>query len=348
MNKNIAKKPRSPLFSWDWRTFVLVATTGFAMILAIQILSQNVSFFAENQITLTLVSAIGLIPAMFAGVAPMRKSRKFIIILAILIPVLLGLGVCAKEFLGEPGAIIFMALIGFAASMMVAKSKWIGLNFIAPIAAIGLSYDEMGVPIGFLILMLVAGGLAFVISQFFPNFTSAAPEPKPAVAKKFAVQFGILYGLALALATFVSFRWDHTGWVVGSVALVMRPFADMQKFRSAWRIVAILVGVSLASLVLWLNLAPLATAIISVGALSLFGGLHKSRAYVGPAFVTFSVFLFLEYPAKPGEISHWFLQRMGEVILGVLIAYVVGLAIPALAKMLAKKPAPQIEPELAE
>jgi hypothetical protein len=63
------------------------------------------------------------------------------------------------------------------------------------------------------------------------------------------------------------------------------------------------------------------------------GRLSRSRAsrwYVTPAFTTFLVFLLLLY-AVPATAGSRLTERIAETALGVGIAYVFGLAVPATA-----------------
>ena len=58
---------------------------------------------------------------------------------------------------------------------------------------------------------------------------------------------------------------------------------------------------------------------------------NRSRWYVTAGFTTFLVFLLLLY-ATPEDAGRRFDERLGETLLGVAIAYVFGLAIPALRR----------------
>ena len=60
-------------------------------------------------------------------------------------------------------------------------------------------------------------------------------------------------------------------------------------------------------------------------------GTHGSRWYVTPAFTTFLVFLLLLY-ADRQDTEYRFLERVGETLLGVGIAYVFGLVVPRLSR----------------
>ena len=71
----------------------------------------------------------------------------------------------------------------------------------------------------------------------------------------------------------------------------------------------------------------IATIVAMAGA----GGTRQSRWYVTPAFSTFFVFLLLLY-SDPQTATSRFNQRVLETLLGVGLAYIFGLALPALAR----------------
>jgi hypothetical protein len=64
---------------------------------------------------------------------------------------------------------------------------------------------------------------------------------------------------------------------------------------------------------------------------------HGSRWYVTPAFTTFVVFLLLLRSA-PVDAALRFGERVAETALGVAIAYLFGLATPAVQRRLAPGP----------
>ncbi len=105
----------------------------------------------------------------------------------------------------------------------------------------------------------------------------------------------------------------------------------MQRLRSAGRILVVVLGALLAIGLVrasprtgWYGLAALAAV---AGA----AGTRRSRWYVTAAFTTFLVFLLLLYSA-PQDAGSRFDERVGETLLGVGLAYVYGLGLPALAR----------------
>jgi len=147
--------------------------------------------------------------------------------------------------------------------------------------------------------------------------------------------YGVRLGAAGATAAAIGFilNLDHVGWACAAALLVMRPAADMQRLRSVGRIVAVFVG-ALAGVLLVRASPPaavysVATIVVLAGA----GGTGQSRWYVTPAFSTFLVFLLLLY-SDPQTATSRFDQRVLETLLGVGLAYLFGLGLPALSRKL--------------
>ena len=116
----------------------------------------------------------------------------------------------------------------------------------------------------------------------------------------------------------------------------MRPAPEMQRLRSVGRILAVAAG-ALAGIALVRLDPPMGVyAVAAVAAIAGAGGTHRSRWYVTSAFTTFLVFLLL-LSADPGDAAARFGERVGETVLGVGLAYLYGLALPALAQRLARR-----------
>jgi uncharacterized membrane protein YccC len=81
-----------------------------------------------------------------------------------------------------------------------------------------------------------------------------------------------------------------------------------------------------------LVLADPPTAVLAVavaGALAGLAATKGSHRYVTPMFTTFIVFLLL-LVGSPQDTTGRFLERAGETLLGVALAVVFGLVVPAL------------------
>ncbi len=143
--------------------------------------------------------------------------------------------------------------------------------------------------------------------------------------------YGIRLAAAGASAAAIGFAFnlDHVGWACAAALLVMRPAAEMQRLRSIGRIVAVLVGALLAIGLIRLS-PPLGWfSLAAIAAIAGAGGSHRSRWYLTPAFTTILVLLLLLY-SHPNEAGARLGERVLETLLGVSLAYLFGLAVPAL------------------
>ena len=111
----------------------------------------------------------------------------------------------------------------------------------------------------------------------------------------------------------------------------MRPAAEMQRLRSVGRLIAVAVGALAAIGLVRLDPGAEIYSLASIVAIAGAGATHRSRWYITPAFTTFLVFLLLLY-SRPQDAASRFDERLLETLLGVAIAYVFGLGIPALVR----------------
>ena len=147
--------------------------------------------------------------------------------------------------------------------------------------------------------------------------------------------YGVRLGAAGATAAAIGFLLDleHVGWACAAALLVMRPTAEMQLLRSVGRIIAVAIGALAAIGLVRLGPPAWAYSLAAIVAVAGAGGTHRSRWYVTPAFTTFMVFLLLLY-SRPQDAASRFNERVLETLLGVGIAYLFGLGVPALARLL--------------
>ncbi len=103
----------------------------------------------------------------------------------------------------------------------------------------------------------------------------------------------------------------------------------MQRLRSAGRIVAVAVGAAAAILLVHAEPADGWFALAVLAAVAAAAATRAGRWYVTPAFTTFLVFLLL-LAGDPQDSASRFNERLGETVLGVGLAYLFGLALPAL------------------
>lgn len=333
-------------FRWEWRTPLLLAICLVPSVL--------VTIFANPRMGVGVV--VGLIPAVFQGVDPVRKKRVSVLVLGLLLPLSLFVGTLLKIYAGMWLSALALGLLGFGAVRFSTKHPAVSLGtvMVVPAVGIGLSYDAFSTPMEVFITMVCGSLLACGVALLFPEYTPSAEhrnispqkgvvKPPPPESHLSPQVFSLLFAAALATSVLVGFHWDHTGWVVGTTGFVMRPSGKMQKYRSVWRVVSILVGAAAASLVLTLQPGGLLTVGLAGLAMIAAGGLRQSRAYIMPAFTTFVIFLLILYPAQDAT-AVWgrFFERVGWVAVGVLIACFYGLLLPWLYEKI-KKPAGQAQ-----
>jgi uncharacterized membrane protein YgaE (UPF0421/DUF939 family) len=137
--------------------------------------------------------------------------------------------------------------------------------------------------------------------------------------------------LAAAIAAAIGFAGalEHVGWATAAALLVMRPSEDMQQLRSVGRLVSVLIGAAAAGVMAHLTAAPAAYAIALLVTVAAASATHTSRWYVTATFTTFLAISMLVY-SKPATATARFNERVVETLLGVGLAYLFGLALPAL------------------
>ena len=145
------------------------------------------------------------------------------------------------------------------------------------------------------------------------------------------LDYGIRLGLAGAVCAAIGFALDldHVGWAVTAALIVMRPTPELQRLRSIGRVASVTIGAVAAIAVVETTPSAGVLAAVTVAALAATAATAGGRWYVTPMFSTFLVFLLLLY-AHPDQAAGRFLERIGETLLGVGVAFVFGLLVPML------------------
>ena len=138
-------------------------------------------------------------------------------------------------------------------------------------------------------------------------------------------------GTAGAICAGLGFGFDleHVGWATGAALLVMRPAPRLQQARSIGRVVDVIVGAAVAIALVTLGAPDWAYSVAVLVAVVCVTATAGSRWYVMPAFTTFLVFVMLLVDS-PGDAHSRFWERVLETALGVAVAALVGLLVPAL------------------
>ena len=278
-----------------------------------------------------LALSVGVLPAAIVGLAPTRRGRLAIVVLGVLtgVPLLVGSLLAGAPWL----AVAALAAFGVGAALLAARSRLglIAMTLSLPMVGVGLSYTDVGQSAELAALMVAGSIYACLVSMLWPEHPVAATPP-PAASPP-TLEYGIRLGAAGATAAAIGFLagFEHVGWACAAALLVMRPSQDMQRLRSVGRIAAVAAG-AVAAIAL-VRIGPPAGVYSLAAILTLAGAAatNRSRWYVTSGFTTFLVFLLLLY-ATPDDAGARFAERLGETLLGVAIAYVFGLAIPALLR----------------
>lgn len=315
-----ASAAQAPGLAWDWNAAALGA--AYALPAAAVALSDPPQGLALS---------VGVLPAAIIGLAPRRRGRLLVVVLGVLtgVPMLIGGLLTGVPVL----AVAAVAGLGVGAALLAARSSFgqVAMVLSLPMVGVGLSYSDTGKAAGLAALMVGGSICACLISMLWPE---RAPDPSREARPRAVpptLGYGLRLGAAGACAASIGFllNLEHVGWACAAALLVMRPAEEMQRLRSVGRIVAVAAGALTAIALVrlepgagWYGLAAVATI---AGA----AATHRSRWYVTPAFTTFLVFLLLLY-ADPQDATSRFNERFLETVLGVGLAYLFGLVLPAI------------------
>jgi hypothetical protein len=277
-----------------------------------------------------LALSVGVLPAAVAGLAPTRRGRLGVVALGALtgVPMFIG-GVLH----GVPVlAVAAVLVLGAGTALLAARSRLgqIAMTLSLPLVGVGLSFGDVGQAAGAAGLIVAGSLFACLVSMPWPERSPdrkhrVGPAPAPPT-----LGYGIRLGAAGATAAAIGFELDleHIGWACAAALMVMRPVAELQRLRSVGRILAVAIGALAAIAVARLGPPAAGYSLAAVAAVAGAAGTHRSRWYVTSAFTTFVVFLLLLY-SDPGSAGARFDERVVETLLGVGLAYVFGLVLPA-------------------
>jgi uncharacterized membrane protein YccC len=311
--------------AWSWRN------AAFGAVIS----SVAAIFIAFGHVETGLALLIGAIPAAILGLPPRRKDRRQVLIVGILFGVSQLLGSILAQW--TVVAVVGMFLLGLGAALLTTRNPigFVVLTLCLPLAGVGLTYTGVEESIGVSSLFVLGSAIAFVGALCFPEYEGPPPPNPPLLSMAVARDYGVRLGLAAAVGTAIGLHYgaDHTGWIVGSTLLVMRPSEEMSHLRGVGRAASVFAGGVIAAWLLTLDLRPVAIAIVAVAVIVAMTATNKSRWYVTPAFTTFVILWSLLYgQATTENIKFRFSERVLETLLGVGIAFFFGLLIPKLMR----------------
>ena len=309
---------------WNWQAAALGAL--YALPAGVVVLSDR---------SRGLALAVGVLPAAIVGLMPSRRDRLAIPVLGTSIGVPMFIGGLLAEV--PVLAVVAIAALGIGSALLAARVRLgqVAMTLSLPMVGVGLSYPNLGKAAGVAGLMVLGSLFACFVSMFWPEHAPASSShaaPAPGSAEP-TLGYGIRLGAAGATAAALGFLLDleHVGWACAAALLVMRPGAEMQRLRSVGRVIAVAVGALAAIALVKAGPPPGVYSAAAIVAVAGAGGTHRSRWYVTPAFTTFLVFLLLLY-SRPSDAASRFNERLLETLLGVGLAYLFGLALPALTR----------------
>ena len=277
--------------------------------------------------------AIGVLPAAIMPVPARRTDRIIILGLG----ALAGFSLFVGGIIGQlPAIVAASALAGLVVVGAVAAGTFrngrIVLTLAVPLAAAGLSYDDLATSAGIFLLLVAGGAYAWLVALVPPSkdpSTRAVPPSGP------TLEYGLRLGVAAAIAYLITatLGLDHPGWAPAACLLVARPQLDLLQARGVTRVAAVFIGAVMAGLAVSVGLLPIGYAILIVAVLAAASGTLGSRWYITSAFTTFLVFLLM-LGGQSQDPKATFDLRMGETLLGVSLAYLFLWLLPTVSERL--------------
>ncbi|MFW0789358.1 FUSC family protein [Gordonia sp. CPCC 205333] len=311
----------APLFVWNWpgATVAVLAALPAA-------------YVALDDVPRAAALAVGILPAAAIGINPERRKRIVLLAAGPLIglPLVAGAAIAGSPALATVCLCLLAALGGRLASAKPAALLGGLLTvLVIPMVAIGLSFDDAGSALRIAGLFVIASILVWLGSLAIPG---GAPIPRPP-AEVFPDYWWILVAVVATVTSSIGFalHLDHVGWACGAALLVLRPNADLQCWRTLGRFVSVVCGAALATLLVWAHTPNVLYALLIPVIVAVAAGTVGSRFYILPLFTTFFVILLLGH-ADADTAQARLNERVGETLLGLAVAAIVGIGVPALLR----------------
>jgi hypothetical protein len=280
-----------------------------------------------------LALAVGVVPAATVGLMPRRRERLAVIVLgtSIGVPMFLGSLLASVPVL----AVVAIVVLGVGAALLAARFRLgqVAMTLSLPMVGVGLSYSGFDKGAEAAALMVLGSLFACAVSMLWPERVPTTSQTDTHASSSPTLGYGLRLGAAGATAAAIGFLLglEHVGWACAAALLVMRPAPEMQRLRSVGRVLSVAVGALMAIGLVRADPTGAVYSLATIVAVAAAGATHRSRWYVTPAFTTFLVFLLLLY-SRPQDAASRFNERVWETLLGVGLAYVFGLGLPALAR----------------
>ena len=314
-----ARRPAAIAWLWSWAMLGALCSLPAALV-ALRSPSDG------------LALALGCIPAAAVGARGGRPSRVAVLVVGLCIGLGLVLGAALSTFWLLAVGGIFVLALGAAVMSAHARVGSLLMTLAVPMVGAGLSFDgDVDAAAGVAALMAVGAVYGWLLCLCWPEESVTAPAHAALPGPATMVEYGVRLGLAGAACAALGFALDlgHKGWATAACLLVMRPTAEMTRLRGAGRAVSVTTGALAACVLAQLEVDESVIAAAIVVALTGLAATRPSRWYVTGGFTSFIVILLLVYGA-PDEAERRFDERVGETLLGIAVALLFGVALPAL------------------
>ncbi|TQM57868.1 FUSC family protein [Humibacillus xanthopallidus] len=276
--------------------------------------------------------ALGVLPACLLPLPGPRRARLVIALVGVVCGASLFVGGALAHLPAVPTALALVAVVLAAADASARRAGGrLLLVLAAPLTAAGLSYDDWATSAAAALLLTAGATYAWAVSLLWPARPGARRPPADLPARHEMVRYGLLLGTGAGLAYLVASRLgvDHPGWAPAACLLVARPDAGLLWLRAVGRVIAVIIGALGAVAVLAAELPPAVLAVIVALVVSIAAATRASRWYITSAFTTFFVFVML-LQSHPEQASQKVGERVGETVIGVGLAVLFGIGLPAL------------------
>ncbi|ROS75465.1 FUSC family protein [Cellulomonas sp. PhB143] len=300
-----------PAIAWSWR--------GAALGLAYAV-PGAVATALDPATGLAL--AVGVLPAAALGLRGPRRRRALVVLVGALagLSMILGSLVAGTPVLAVATIFVLCVLAALATARPARRLAPLVLALGLPLVGAGLS-ETPSAAVGAALLLLAGSVYAWLVSLLWPESAAPPRAPRPVPSRALMLRYGIQIGAAGAAAAALGLAAgiDHPGWACTAALLVSRPRVDLLRSRGVGRAASVLVGALVACTVGALDPGPLVVALVATAAIVCATATSGSRWYVLPAFTTAVVLSMLVARDEAG-VQHWFVERVGETLVGVALA----------------------------
>lgn len=286
---------------------------------------------ATTNVSASLALAVGVLPAAITGTWPTRRGRVRTVVMGVLAGVPLFVGSLLAQVPWLAVVAILALCVGAAWLAAGRPLGQVALALCLPMVGVGLSYTDLAESATLAGLLIVGSVYAYLVSLPWPEYPAPTSAMPPAPPVRFMLAYGVRLGAAAAAAAAIGFvfNFDHVGWACAAVLLVMRPSAQTQEWRSVDRVVSVVIGAAAAVGMILADPAPVVLGLAAGVAIAAATATQRSRWYVTGLFTTFIVFLLL-LASDPQDAGGRFFERLGETLLGVGLAFLIGVVLPML------------------